>query len=113
MANAGITIDAAAKPVFDSGNLDLRASALLAILAQGQKVEVVAAPQDPAELAAGRPVRTVVVKVATPADVRVAATSARAPYAADVDTPAAGTDAPEGSLELSWTTDASASLTAN
>ncbi|MHA3704427.1 hypothetical protein ACXR2U_19825, partial [Jatrophihabitans sp. YIM 134969] len=110
-ANAAVTIASAAAPVFEAGALDLRAATLLAVIAQSQPVDVVAAPQDPAEAAAGRPVRTVIVKVQDEAEVREAASTARGAFTAEVDSPSASLDAPPGSLVLSWPTDAGSSLT--
>lgn len=109
-SNAAVKIDTAAMPVFEAGDLDLRASTLLALLAQDQPVEVVAAPQDESERRAGRQVRTLVVMVQSENAVRQTAASARSPYSPEVNDPTASLDAPPGSLVLSWPADASATL---
>jgi hypothetical protein len=63
LTNPKITVDAASRPVFASGALDLRASTFLALLAARGPLAVSNVITDPGEAAAGLPSRALEVRV--------------------------------------------------
>jgi hypothetical protein len=69
LTNPTITVDAASRPVFASGALDLRASTFLALLAARGPVAVSNVITDPGEAAAGLPSRALEVRVSDSAAV--------------------------------------------
>jgi hypothetical protein len=65
--NQQLTMDDSIRGTLRSGGLDLRAATALAILAESSAVTLAALPIDPAEQAAGRPIRSITITLSDPA----------------------------------------------
>ncbi len=97
LRNKHIHPNGAAKKTLTSGSLDLRADTVLAVLADKGDIQLIGLPQDPAEAAAGLPVRDLTVTAPNTSALTITLDALPVSYRPLHITPVAG-----GAVHLQW-----------
>lgn len=107
LANGNLTVPTALRSVLRNGGVDLRAAAVLALVASTEPVTLVAVQQDPAEAAAGRPARVIDLRTGSASGLRDMLLAVAPAYRV-----ASVSARPGGVLRLTWPVDVTSGGTA-